>query len=122
MRQADHVELVAKASAASIAQTTVDVSDQVLAESDLSSLFGIDIDDTSLKKIDTNQPGLPIKKREIASRKKNMDCLIGILIEVVREKIKNPENRRRTRGEGSHAVYRCCFRFCRHFFVIVWYF
>jgi len=54
LRQADHVELIVKASQASIAQATVDVSDQVLADSDLSSLFGIEMGDMSQKNADAN--------------------------------------------------------------------
>jgi uncharacterized Zn finger protein len=47
LRQADHVELIAKASTTSFTQTAPNQSDQVLADSDLSTLFGIEMGDLS---------------------------------------------------------------------------
>ena len=43
LRQADHIELIAVAGTASITKTKVDHSDQILAGTDLSSLFGIEM-------------------------------------------------------------------------------
>lgn len=51
LRQADHVELITKASTVSLIKTTSDQNDQVLADSDLSSLFGIDMGDVSQSKL-----------------------------------------------------------------------
>jgi uncharacterized Zn finger protein len=50
LRQADYVELIAKASVTSLTQATLDPSEQVLADSDLASLFDIDIDNTPQEK------------------------------------------------------------------------
>ncbi len=43
LRQADHLELLAKASATSLVQDIETESDDILADSDLSALFGIDM-------------------------------------------------------------------------------
>ncbi len=65
LRQADHVELITKVSSTSLAQTTSDQSDQVIADSDLSSLFGIDMGDTSQK-----NSALPKKKAKLSNKPK----------------------------------------------------
>lgn len=102
LRQADHIELITKASTISLPQTTLDQSDQVFADSDLSSLFGIDIDNTLqknsvspkqkrksnknkivkkavrkpkmkiAKKIAKKKSSVSIKKSDIKSRKKTL--------------------------------------------------
>ena len=78
LRQADHIELIAVAGTASIAKTTADHSDEVLADTDLSSLFGIEMggakEKTAIKKnrviekpIKTNKT---IKKKTLPAVKK----------------------------------------------------
>ncbi len=46
LRKADHAELIAKAGKTSFSKAPADDSEQILADSDLSSLFGIDVKDT----------------------------------------------------------------------------
>ena len=47
LRQADHLELISSATSASFAQQAVGQSDDILENSNLSSLFGIDISDSA---------------------------------------------------------------------------
>jgi uncharacterized Zn finger protein len=47
LRQADHVELISKAIATTLTQSTLDQSDHILDNNDLSSLFGIDVSETA---------------------------------------------------------------------------
>lgn len=49
LRQADHVELIAKAGTTPLTKAATDQSDQILEGSDLSSLFGIDMGDIPQK-------------------------------------------------------------------------
>jgi uncharacterized Zn finger protein len=66
LRQADHVELITKAGATSLTQITSSQSDPVFADTDLSSLFGIDIDHASKK----NPPKQKIKLNNKSTTKK----------------------------------------------------
>src|SRR3990167_740147 len=72
LRQANHIELISKASTATLIQTGVDQSDSAIVDSDLSSLFGIDIGDSEVDK----KPGkikktmTATKKRKLAKKKK----------------------------------------------------
>jgi uncharacterized Zn finger protein len=75
LRQADHVELIAKAGAPSFTKTSADRSDQILADSDLSSLFGIDMGDALQKHARPSDNDVKIKKRKIA---KNMNKKIKV--------------------------------------------
>ena len=68
LRQADHLELIAKAGTTSLMNTTTDLDSQLLADSDLSSLFGIDLGGEV-----TSEPviaALKPKKRKTTSTKK----------------------------------------------------
>ncbi len=49
LRQVDHLELIAQAGSVSLTQSLADPSDQTLDGSDLSSLFGIEMGDSSEK-------------------------------------------------------------------------
>jgi uncharacterized Zn finger protein len=51
LRKADHVELITKAGTTSLIQSSADQGDQILDESDLSTLFGIDISEVSQKMV-----------------------------------------------------------------------
>lgn len=65
LRKADHIALIAKAETASLNQAIpIDQSPQILAESDLSSLFGIEMGDTTKR---TPAP----KKRKILAKGKD---------------------------------------------------
>lgn len=55
LRQADHLELLAKASVANL-KTKVDSKQQSIADSDLSSLFGIDIEEAPKKVVSKPKP------------------------------------------------------------------
>ena len=66
LRQADHIELIAVAGTASIAKTKADHSDEVLANTDLSSLFDIEMGGT----LENNQqPKTPVKKARVVAPK-----------------------------------------------------
>lgn len=71
LRQADHGELISKAATTSLTQISSDQNDQVLDSSDLSSLFGIEIDDTL--KIDVTPSAQKVKliKKKTASKSPN---------------------------------------------------
>jgi len=71
LRQADHVELITKASSISLAHTTSDQSDQVIADSDLSSLFGIDMGDTSQKNSASTKKKIKLSHKPKAKPGKN---------------------------------------------------
>lgn len=64
LRQANHVELIAAAGTASIAKTKTDHSDEVLANTDLSSLFGIEMGNEAPKKNKIITASTKIKKTE----------------------------------------------------------
>lgn len=66
LRQADHVELIAKAGKTSLTKTSTDQSDQILADSDLSSLFGIDMSNSSQKDAAPANKFSKINKRKIS--------------------------------------------------------
>lgn len=66
LRQADHVELIAQAGAASFTKTSTDQSDQILTDSDLSSLFGIEMGDRSQKNTDLIKAVSKLKKRRMS--------------------------------------------------------
>jgi uncharacterized Zn finger protein len=70
LRQADHVELIAKAGTASLTQTASDQSDQILADSDLSSLFGIDMGDSSQNDSTLSSQNIKLKKKKASVRGK----------------------------------------------------
>lgn len=71
LRQADHVELIAKAGTTSLTQTS-DQSDQILADSDLSSLFGIDMGDALQKDLKPAKQDIKLKKKTIAKKSKKI--------------------------------------------------
>lgn len=73
LRQADYVELIAKAGTTSLTQPSADQSDQILADSDLSLLFGIDMGDTSQNVAPSNQQKL--KKRKVANKPNKTACI-----------------------------------------------
>lgn len=68
LRQADHVELISKAGTTSLTKTAADQSDQILADSDLSSLFGIDMGDASQKNLISSNENVKLKKQKIAKK------------------------------------------------------
>ncbi len=63
LRQVDHVELIAKAGMASLTQSSTDQSDKILDGSDLSSLFGIDMSDSSQKDLATSNQNKQLQKK-----------------------------------------------------------
>lgn len=63
VRVADHVELIAKAGTTSLTKAVSDQSDQILADSDLSSLFGIDMGEASQKDLKSSNQNIKIKKK-----------------------------------------------------------
>ncbi len=67
LRQADHIELIAKAGTTSLTQTVADQSDQILTDSDLSSLFGIDMGKVSPKNTNLTKTVSTIKKEKVVS-------------------------------------------------------
>ncbi len=72
LRQVDHFELIAKANTKSFIKTRVDQKDKVLADSDLSSLFGIDMDDSaSQRAIDSKKIVSKSKKENISADLRN---------------------------------------------------
>ncbi|MFZ2314133.1 MAG: SWIM zinc finger family protein [Gammaproteobacteria bacterium] len=64
LRQVDHGELIAKASTAALIQPMAAPNDQIIADNDLSSLFGIDMSDRTQKDL---KPAKKTKKRIITS-------------------------------------------------------
>jgi uncharacterized Zn finger protein len=66
LRQADHVELIAKAGTASLTQTSSDQSDRILNDSDLSTLFGIDMGEAPQKEVNIEKGKL--KKKRVAKK------------------------------------------------------
>jgi uncharacterized Zn finger protein len=65
LRQVDHIELIAKAGTGALTQPSTDQRDHMLDEGDLSSLFGIDIGDTSQKELSVStQDKKPLKKKK----------------------------------------------------------
>jgi uncharacterized Zn finger protein len=68
LRQADHVELIAKAGTTSLTQTAADQNNQILADSDLSSLFGIDMGEASQKKSKPVKQKIKLKKKTTAKK------------------------------------------------------
>lgn len=68
LRQVDHVELLSKAGNASFTQSSTDQSDKILDGSDLSSLFGIDIDDSSQKILTTPKQGKTLKEKRLIKK------------------------------------------------------
>lgn len=74
LRQADHSDLIASStSITSFAQSSADLSNQVFTESDLSSLFGIDIGDVSQK--NSASLNAKVKKRKTTTNKKSTNKL-----------------------------------------------
>jgi uncharacterized Zn finger protein len=69
LRQADHLDLIAKAGTTSFTQTTSHPEDTILADADLSSLFGIDMNVSKKKKPTAKKSA---KKRQVKTiRKRN---------------------------------------------------
>lgn len=69
LRQADHADLIAKAGTKSLVKTRKDNSDQVLADSELSSLFGIDIGDQFPNSTNSKAKTSRTKSRKATVRK-----------------------------------------------------
>jgi uncharacterized Zn finger protein len=69
LRQADHVELITKAGTTSLTKPAADQSDQVLADSDLSALFGIDMADASQKNLISSNVSVKLKKKKTTKKK-----------------------------------------------------
>jgi uncharacterized Zn finger protein len=63
LRRADHVELIAKAGTTSLTKTASDQGDQILADTDLSSLFSIDMGDTPQKRLKPSNQNIKSKKK-----------------------------------------------------------
>jgi len=68
LRQVDHLELIAKAATTTLTQTSFDQSDPILADSDLSSLFGIDIGDSYQKDVILSTQNVKLKRTKTASK------------------------------------------------------
>lgn len=68
LRQADHVELIAKVSTTSLTHATTDQSDQILDSSELSSLFGIDMAETPQKELVVSNQDSKLKKKKIGKK------------------------------------------------------
>jgi uncharacterized Zn finger protein len=75
LRQADHVELIAKAGTTSLTKTAADQSEQILADSDLSSLFGIDMGDASQKDLKSANLNTKLKKKTTV---KKSNKIVGV--------------------------------------------
>jgi len=69
LRQVDHAELIAKAGTASLTQSSMDQSDKMLAGSDLSSLFSIDMGDSSQKDPAPSNKSKQLKKKTPAKKR-----------------------------------------------------
>jgi uncharacterized Zn finger protein len=65
LRQADHVELIAKAGASSLTQATANQDDQILDDNELSSLFGIDMAEVPQKELVKSHQDSKLKKKNI---------------------------------------------------------
>lgn len=64
LRQADHVDLIAKAGTISLTQASSDQSDRILDDTDLSSLFGIDIGDNPKQDLTPSNRDIESKKKK----------------------------------------------------------
>lgn len=64
LRQANHVELISRAGTQSFVKTRVDHGDQILDENELSSLFGIEFEDSSKR----NQKKGAANKRSVSKK------------------------------------------------------
>lgn len=119
LRQADHIELIAVAGTASIAKTTADHSDEILANTDLSSLFGIEMESTAekntpqtiaVKKNKSTSPAKIAKKRIAPSAEKKES-----------KKIKTKVNKRQVMDKIKAlpllSHFHCRIRF-RHFPIV----
>ena len=72
LRQADHIELIAKAGTTTFTQTAAAQGDQILADSDLSSLFGIEMGDASKKDLKPVKQNIKLKKKTTAKKSNKM--------------------------------------------------
>jgi uncharacterized Zn finger protein len=72
LRQADHFDLITKASTATITQTLTspEAEDQILADSDLSSLFGIDVNVSEKKPEKRIKIAKKVKTSQLKRKKK----------------------------------------------------
>lgn len=81
LRQADYAELIAKASTTSLTKTAADRSDQILADSDLSLLFNIDMDNASKKDLmPLNENDKLIKKKTAKKSNKIIKTKLARLV------------------------------------------
>ncbi len=85
LRQADHIELIAKAGNTTLTQTAADQSDQVLADSELSSLFGIEMGDAPQKDLKPAKYNLKLKNKTTA-KKSNKIASVKVKTARVRKK------------------------------------
>lgn len=98
LRQADHLELIAKAGATSLTQTVTDQSDQILERSDLSALFGIDMGETSQKDSMASDPMVKLKKKKTPKKKIMAQVRKGKSKSKVTAKKTNSKNTTEKRG------------------------
>jgi uncharacterized Zn finger protein len=70
LRQSDHAELISNAGIAPLTKSDADISDKILADSDLSTLFGIDMGDMTPVNTESTRKVARVKKRKESEIKK----------------------------------------------------
>lgn len=91
LRQVDHIELIAVAGTTSIAKTKADHSDDILSDTDLSSLFGIEMGDEIQNTIELKKSVVtkkPVKKAKMKKVPKVVASKKTIVKQSVKRKTK----------------------------------
>jgi len=104
LRQADYVELIAKASTISLTQTTIDKDDQILADGDLSSLFGIDMGEVSQKDLKTEEQDIKPKKKTIKEKPNKVVSVKAIRSSKVAATKKTPKKKASVTIDGNSGL------------------
>lgn len=94
LRDASHVELISQAGAKSLLDTAIHQSAPVIGESDLSSLFGIDIGDGSQVKRNNTTKKLPPKKQKTSVHNKTPVKLIRKTVATQKPERKSPHQKK----------------------------
>ncbi|MHB1947697.1 MAG: SWIM zinc finger family protein [Gammaproteobacteria bacterium] len=106
LRQANHVELIAKAgTTSSLNKHSVDDSDQLFADSELSSLFGIDLKDSPLKNSVSQGAIVNSKKQRIEENKKPAKTnVISVKAKVAKKSVTNKSSVRIKKSKSKAKV------------------
>jgi len=104
LRQADHVELIAVAETASIAKTKSDHSDEVLADTDLSSLFGIEMG--GIEAQNKTEPKTKMKKIRVITastktKKTEKKKIVSVVTKKSAKKVKTKEKKISSGGAST---------------------